>query len=187
MGPPPGLTMPAIRIAVVEEHEIFRLGVVAALATDPWIEIVLEADHGPAPDDAQLAVVSPRAAAEEPFGCPIVVSTVAPGALAVREGTRVIAKLSRTVLTADQLTATVRAAAAGLRVAVPEPERTSRLDSRSLQILRLLAGGADTTEISTTLRYSPRTIKTCIATIEQRLGARNRTHAVAEGIRRGLI
>jgi DNA-binding CsgD family transcriptional regulator len=54
-------------------------------------------------------------------------------------------------------------------------------------VLRLLARGADTQEISRSLRYSERTIKTLIQEIERELGARSRAQAVAEGIRLGLI
>ena len=54
-------------------------------------------------------------------------------------------------------------------------------------ILRLLAEGADTLDISRQLRYSERTIKGLIQDIERELGARSRAQAVARGIRRGLI
>jgi two-component system response regulator DesR len=177
-----------IRVAVVEEHEIFRLGVVAALRADPRIEVVLETSGGTGlPANIDVAVVSPRAAAERRFGCPVIVLSGSPGPLPLHDGNRLCAALSRGPLTADQLTAAVRAAVAGLRILPSNVDGAGRLDPRSVQVLRLLAGGADTTEISRSLQYSPRTIKSWISGIEQRLGARNRTHAVAEGIRRGLI
>jgi len=176
-----------IRAAVVEEHEIFRLGVVAALRADPLIEVTLETGgDDPLPADVDVAVVSPRAAAERRFACPVIVPTGTPGPLTARAGNRICAVLARGPLTADQLTATARAAAAGLRI-LPSELDGSRLDARSVEVLRLLARGADTSEISRSLQFSPRTIKSCISGIERRLGARNRTQAVAEGIRRGLI
>jgi DNA-binding NarL/FixJ family response regulator len=61
------------------------------------------------------------------------------------------------------------------------------LDDRRLSILRLLAEGADTREISQHLHYSQRTIKGLISSIENELDSRNRTHAVATAIRHGLI
>ena len=179
--------MRVMRAAVVEEHEIFRLGVVSALRADPLIEVVLETGGAePLPAGVDVAVVSPRAVAERSFACPVIVPARAPGPVSARDGNQVCAVLARGPLTADQLTATVRAAAAGLRV-LPSEIDGSRLDARSVEVLRLLARGADTTEISRSLQYSPRTIKSCISGIERRLGARNRTQAVAEGIRRGLI
>ena len=180
--------MRVIRVAVVEEHEIFRLGVVAALRADPCIEVALETSgDGVLPPDIDVAVVSPRAAAERRVGCPMIVPSGSPAPLPLHEGNRLCAVLARGPLTADQLTATVRAAVAGLRILPSDVDAANRLDPRSVQVLRLLARGADTTEISRSLQYSPRTIKSWISGIEQRLGARNRTHAVAEGIRRGLI
>jgi DNA-binding NarL/FixJ family response regulator len=82
----------------------------------------------------------------------------------------------------------VRAAAAGLRVEpldVPRPAHS--LDDRSIEVLRLLSRGADTQQISHALSYSERTVKTLISDLQRSLNARNRTHAVAEGIRHGFI
>ena len=61
------------------------------------------------------------------------------------------------------------------------------LDDRRMRVLRMLAEGADTQEISHSLSYSERTIKGLIGEIERLLGARSRAQAVAEGIRQGLI
>ena len=54
-------------------------------------------------------------------------------------------------------------------------------------MLRLLAEGADTLQISRELSYSERTIKSLIQDVERELGARSRAQAVARGIREGLI
>ena len=62
-----------------------------------------------------------------------------------------------------------------------------RLYGRGLEVLRMLARGADTREIADELGYSDRTIKTVIRDVQLALGARNRVQAVAEGIRQGLI
>jgi DNA-binding NarL/FixJ family response regulator len=100
-----------------------------------------------------------------------------------------VALLQRSALTAEQLIATVRAAAAGLRVESQNPPSSSLrpTEARRREVLRLLAQGADTQTIATRLGYSQRTIKTYIQEIEQQLGVRTRAQAVAEGIRRGLI
>ena len=99
----------------------------------------------------------------------------------------VLAVLPRSTLTADQLLASVHAAAAGLRVIPPEEAPHTKLYGRGLEVLQLLAAGADTKEIADRLGYSDRTIKTVIRDIQLSLGARNRVQAVAEGIRQGLI
>ena len=63
----------------------------------------------------------------------------------------------------------------------------ARLASRGLEVLSLLAAGADTKEIAEQLGYSDRTIKSVIRDVQVSLGVKNRVQAVAEGIRQGLI
>lgn len=183
-------SLPRLRIAVVEEHEIFRRGISSSLRDDPTLDVVFEGTEGPLPERLDAVVASPRAVVREQFAAPVVLSSRAlePGETPA-SGNRVMAMLPRGTLSTSLLVVTVRAAAAGLEVS-PEPAEghtANGLDPRSLDILRLLAAGADTVEISQTLGYSPRTIKACIYGIERKLGARNRTHAVAESIRKGLI
>jgi DNA-binding NarL/FixJ family response regulator len=61
------------------------------------------------------------------------------------------------------------------------------LTEREIGVLRLLAEGLDTMEVSRQLFYSERTVKNIIHDITSRLELRNRTHAVAYAIREGLI
>jgi len=61
------------------------------------------------------------------------------------------------------------------------------LSGRQRAILELLAEGMDTQAIAKTLTVSPETIKSHVKVILQKLGAVGRTHAVAIGMRRGLI
>jgi DNA-binding CsgD family transcriptional regulator len=180
--------MKSVRVAVIDEHDIFRRGLVACLADDPFIEVVVDRAAGPFTEEIDVVVVSPRAASQERFDCPVVVCgerriPPAPG------GNQPMGTLPRSTLTAEQLIATVRAAAAGLRIDAPPAEASppGRLDERRLEVLRLLAEGADTQEISVSLGYSERTVKGLIQGLERQLGSRSRAQAVAEGIRRGLI
>jgi DNA-binding NarL/FixJ family response regulator len=179
-----------IRVAVVEEHDIFRRGIVSCLVEDPDVVVVFEGTTGPVVAEAAVAVVSHRAAQKERLGCPLVVcGTDGRAAPEAYEPNCVLGFLPRSTLTAEQLGATVRAAAAGLRVhprdAAPPPLHV--LDERSIEVLRLLSSGADTQQISHALCYSERTVKSLISGIQHSLGARNRAHAVAEGIRNGFI
>jgi DNA-binding NarL/FixJ family response regulator len=92
-------------------------------------------------------------------------------------------------LTGKQLLASVRAAAAGLQVESPS---LSRLDGdvmgpRRIEVLKLLAGGADTRTIARDLQLSERTVKTLVHDIQLTLGTTTRAQAVAEGVRLGLI
>jgi DNA-binding NarL/FixJ family response regulator len=61
------------------------------------------------------------------------------------------------------------------------------LDSRELDVLRLLADGLDTNEIAQRLSYSERTVKNIIQGLLSRLHLRNRPHAVAFALRNGLL
>jgi DNA-binding NarL/FixJ family response regulator len=61
------------------------------------------------------------------------------------------------------------------------------LSAREQEVLRLLAEGCDTTEIATRMAYSERTVKNIIRAILERLGSRNRAHAVAFATREGIV
>lgn len=65
--------------------------------------------------------------------------------------------------------------------------RPTGLSDREVMILRLIADGADTSEIAGSLAYSERTVKNVIHDITTRLQLRNRSHAVAYALRHGLI
>jgi DNA-binding NarL/FixJ family response regulator len=80
----------------------------------------------------------------------------------------------------------VRAAASGLQVNLLTAPSCD-LSPRHLEVLKLLADGAATKQISDRLGYSERTIKHAVSEIMDELGARSRAEAVALGIRRGLI
>jgi DNA-binding NarL/FixJ family response regulator len=179
-----------IGVAVVEEHEILRRGLVASLAEDRSVDVsVAKADAIPEPD-VDIAIVSSEAARSHRFPCPIVVcSDHVEGPSGVQPGNDVAGVLHRGSLTVAQLHATVHAAAAGLRVhADIRGERASEpLDSRAVRLIELIADGHSTREIADQMSYSERTIKKLITGLEQRLHARSRAQIVALAIRRGLI
>lgn len=122
-------------------------------------------------------------------------------------GCGVVAVLLRPTISIERLTEYVVCAAGGhaaipsdmlgdlfgqvrnLRHDLTEQRATNRLGlaQREIDVLRLLAEGHDTTEISKKLAYSERTIKNVISSVLTRLGLRNRTHAVASAMRSGLF
>jgi DNA-binding NarL/FixJ family response regulator len=61
------------------------------------------------------------------------------------------------------------------------------LNDRERSVLRLLAEGLPTSEISRRLAYSERTIKNIIHEVTTRLNLRNRSHAVAYAIKAGIV
>jgi DNA-binding CsgD family transcriptional regulator len=171
---------PVIAVGIVDEHEMFALGIRTCLAESPLVRVSPVID-----EDVDVVIVSPRVAEERMFAAPLVICGDPPKRLAA--GNEVMAVLGRASLTADHLLASIHAAAAGLRVVHHEQAATPRLAGRGLEVLSLLAAGADTKEIAEQLGYSDRTIKSVIRDVQQRLGVKNRVQAVAEGIRQGLI
>jgi DNA-binding NarL/FixJ family response regulator len=72
-------------------------------------------------------------------------------------------------------------------VLTPHGLTAAGLESREVDVLRLLAEGFDTIEIAGRLSYSERTVKNIIHGVLSRLNLRNRPHAVAFALRNGLI
>jgi DNA-binding CsgD family transcriptional regulator len=62
-----------------------------------------------------------------------------------------------------------------------------RLTSREIEVLRLLADGLHLEEIGERLGIGAETVRTHLRKASERLGAANRTHAVAIAIRLSLI
>ncbi len=71
--------------------------------------------------------------------------------------------------------------------AVPPSGRRGKLTRRQREILQLLADGGSTVVAARELGLSEETVKTHTKNVLARLGARNRTHAVAIALRESLI
>ncbi|HET6770459.1 MAG TPA: response regulator transcription factor [Actinomycetota bacterium] len=118
---------------------------------------------------------------------------------AVRAGARGYVLKARD---AEHLTQTVRLVAAGnlvidpnlvvvladeLSTAKQSDRKAETLTGREIEILQLLALGHTNRDIAGQLFISPDTVKTHLEHIYQKLGATDRTAAVAEAMRRRLI
>jgi two-component system, NarL family, response regulator len=91
---------------------------------------------------------------------------------------------------AEEMTKAVRAALDQERFvdpAVPPSGSRGKLTRRQREILQLLADGGSTIVAARELGLSEETVKTHTKNILARLGARNRTHAVAIALRECLI
>ena len=64
---------------------------------------------------------------------------------------------------------------------------SEELSERELEVLQLMAKGAANKEISAQLSISQSTVKTHIANIFQKLGVNDRTEAVTQALRKGII
>lgn len=110
----------------------------------------------------------------------------------------------RSILPADctreELTAAVRAAAAGLIVLHPQDSHPllaaapvgvqslpETLTARETEVLRMLADGLSNKEIAARLEISEHTVKFHVASLMGKLNASSRTEAVTIGLRHGLI
>lgn len=178
-----------IRVAVIDENHIFRRGVQACLEGSDDIHIIFEGPTGPAPESVDVVIASDRAAVEIAPEWPTLVCSDA-SCENMTADSNVVAVLPRGQLTESQLSAAVHAAASGLRVGVVGDGVGATpigLSERSLQVLRLLAAGCGTREISDTVGCSERTVKYAIRDAERHLDARSRAHVVAEAIRQGMI
>jgi DNA-binding NarL/FixJ family response regulator len=180
-----------IKVAVIDEQELFRQGLVMALRDDASVKVVVSTQDGAVErEDVDVAVVATDKLDDLRLKCPVIVLSdegAEPGAAAAKD-IDVLAILSRDV-SAEQIVVTVRAVAAGLHVNADRQDAAGDrvLDDRQLEVLRLLAKGADTRTVSRKLMLSERTVKSLVHDIELKLGVSNRAQAVAEGIRLGLI
>jgi DNA-binding NarL/FixJ family response regulator len=90
----------------------------------------------------------------------------------------------------EEMTRAVRAALEQERFidpAVPPSGSRGKLTRRQREILQLLADGGSTAQAARELDLSEETVKTHTKNVLARLGARNRTHAVAIALRECLI
>ena len=189
--------MELLRVGVLEEDEVYRRGVMAVLNEDDCVCIVLGGDRESSPeavdaeDGLDVAVVCSRLLDRVRLSCPLVCLAIPElqGAESCHSSPNVKATLPHEGLTAEELLASVRAAAAGLQVELPSLSRLNGdvMGARRIEVLKLLAGGADTRTIARDLQLSERTVKTLVHDIQLTLGTTTRAQAVAEGVRLGLI
>ncbi len=69
----------------------------------------------------------------------------------------------------------------------PEPRGASPLTPREEEVLQLIADGLSTTEVAQQLFISGKTVKNHLASIYEKLDARDRTQAVLAAVRIGII
>ena len=89
---------------------------------------------------------------------------------------------------------TIRAVHAGQKrlssevaATIAEHATDSTLSPREIEILRLVAAGNANKEIDAQLSMTEETVKSHMRTIFSKLGAKDRTHALAIGVKRGII
>ena len=69
----------------------------------------------------------------------------------------------------------------------PEPAMATSLSQREAEVLQMFADGCSTVEVGERLYISAKTVKNHLASIYEKLDARDRTQAVLTGVRMGII
>lgn len=205
-------TSPPIRVLCVDDHRLMREGIVRIVGLQPDMTVVAEASSGEEavdqflrhrPDvtlmDLQLPAMSGlqaiRAIKQKHVDATIVVLTMYQGNedifRAVEAG--VMGYLLKDTLP-DDLIRVIREVHGGQRVLPPEIAaalefRASQptLTFRELQVLELLATGKRNKEIAAELKISSDTASAHIKSIFQKFHVHDRTAALAEALRRGMI
>ena len=206
-----------IRILVADDHPMLREGLVAVLSTQPDFDIIGEAADGAEvvrlaealrphvilldlemPDvDGVAALEGLRAAVSEARAIVFTAYDTDERILrSLRAGARgyLLKGASR-----QEIFAAVRSVHAGGSLLEPGVttrlldhvreggEQTEPLTPRELEVLALISEGLHNSEIAGRLFVTERTVKFHVSSILAKLGADNRTEAVALAARRGLI
>lgn len=188
-----------IRILIAEHLPLVRRGLLATLGAEPDLRVVAEAGHA---EEVMHAALSAKAdvavadldlpgppvadlLAEHVPRCGVLILSAAPNPAQVREALAgpALGFMSLCV-PAERLAEGVRQVAAGRRaieaeLAVAALQCASNpLTRRELDVLRVAAGGARSTEIADELFLSVGTVRNHLSRIMCKTGARNRLDAV---------
>ena len=201
-----------IRVLCVDDHPLLREGIAALLENHADMNLVAEASNGTEalerfrehrPDitlmDLQMPVTPGIGAihairSEFPEARIIVLTTHAGDvqiSRALKAGAR--AYLLKGLLR-KELLETIRAVHAGQKrlsaeaaAEIAEHATDDALTPREIEVLRHAAGGNSNKEIGERLSLTEETVKSHIRSILAKLGANDRTHAVAISLKRGIF
>ncbi len=206
-----------IRVLLVDDHAVVRSGLSAFLMSFDDLELVGEAAHGDEalrlceeaqPDVVLMDLVMPgmdgvattRALRARFPNIQVIVLTSFPDEQLVQAALQsgAISYLLKNV-SADELSAAIRAAFAGRPTLAPEATRAliqaaSRppapgddLTEREREVLALIVEGLHNQDIAERLFVSRSTVKSHVSNILSKLGVTSRAEAVALALRQGLV
>ena len=206
------MTKEAIRVLIIEDHNVVRQGLIALINLAEGIQVVGEAADGVEaiaqyrkhqPDvtlvDLRLpkmggVEVIQRVRSETPNARFVVLTTYDGDEdiyRALKSGAKAYLLKG---MTSEELISTIREVAAGkshIPAAIAErlAERmgTEDLTPREADVLEQIVHGKSNKEIATELEISEATVKTHINSLLSKLGVTDRTQAATAAIRRGLV
>jgi DNA-binding NarL/FixJ family response regulator len=201
-----------IQVLSVDDHPLLREGIAALIGNQTDMRVVAEASNGREalelfrkhrPDitlmDLQMPEMNGIDAMSSIRGefpdARIIVLTTHAGDVQVSRALKAGARayLLKGSLR-KELLETIRAVHAGQKrlsseVAAELAEHASddALTPREVDVLRLIAGGNANKEVAAKLSLTEETVKSHVRNVLAKLGANDRTHAVAKAIKRGII
>lgn len=201
-----------LRILLVDDHPMIRLGLVGVLSAEPDIEVVGQARNGQEaiaqhrvlhPDITLMDGMLPdmhgmevtKQILSQDAQAKIILISINETAEDVRRALHagVVGYVPKSC-EQDTIVEAIRAVAAGMQflpsyLAQRCAERSSilGLSSREIEVLRLVAQGKANKEIAALLMLSHDTVKTHLTHIMRKLGASDRAHAVTIAMDEGFL
>jgi two-component system NarL family response regulator len=206
------MTTPALKIMVVDDHYLVRMGLASIIAVEPDMTVCAEASSGEQaqtlfrthrPDVTLMDLRLPgmngadtiqAIRREVPDARFVMLSTYVCdeeiyGALQAGAMAYLVKSVQR-----DELTTAIRKAAAGQRhipaeVAARLADRVAgaQLSAREIEVLRLLVSGRRNRDVGSALDITEGTVKLHVSSILGKLGAEDRTEAVTIALQRGIV
>ena len=200
-----------IRILVVDDHILMRIGLISSLNKQPDMEVVAEAEDGMEaigvyrahrPDVVILDMRMPNksgveviASLRQEFGAVriLVLSSYSGGheiSAAMQNGASGYVLKNMPL---SRLLDSIRRVHAGEIVCLPEIARSiagrqaSNLSNRELEVLTLISKGMSNKEVAAELKLAEGTVKLHVSSILAKLGVMDRTQAILVAVKRGLV
>jgi DNA-binding NarL/FixJ family response regulator len=201
-----------IRIMIVDDHFVVRMGLAASINMEPDMRVECEASSGRQaianyekhrPDVVLMDLILPGMSgveatrsicAEFPQACVVMLSTH-DGEESIYRALQAGARtyVLKTALR-EELIDTIRAAYLGERCISPaigarlaERMTHTELSARELEVLRFIAHGMSNKEIGNELRIAEVTVKLHVGHILSKLKVKDRTQAATTALRRGIL
>ena len=201
-----------ITVLTVDDHPLLREGVAAVLAYERDIVVVGQAANGREaiqryreyrPDVTLMDLQMPRMKGLEAMiairrefadACILVVTTYDGDVQALRAIKAGASGYLLKNMLRKELPDAIRSVHAGQRripgeiaMAMAEHLADDPLTEREVEVLRCIAAGNPNKEVAAQLSIAEETVKAHVSRILSKLGARDRTHAVVIGVKRGIV